>query len=127
VDGAGRAALSCDLDLDGREDLLVSVLDGNLRVFRNVTEGAGNWVRLRLRGKGKNPLAIGAIVRGKAGDRPLVGEVASSTGYICAPDLRLQFGLGGESSMDEVTVRWPDGTETKHGDLAAGREHTLTQ
>jgi enediyne biosynthesis protein E4 len=125
VDGAGRAALAADLDDDGREDLVVLVLDGTLRVFRNVTRTDGGWLRVRLRGKAPNALAIGATVRGRAGGKTLVREVASSSGYLCAPDLRLHFGLGDADSLDDVVVRWPDGVEQPFGSLDAGREHVL--
>ncbi|MCE9636884.1 MAG: CRTAC1 family protein [Planctomycetes bacterium] len=125
VDATGRAALACDLDNDGREDLLVSGIGGPLRVFRNVTKSGGAWVRVRLVGTGKNPLAIGAIVRGRAGKRRLVGEVTGSTGYISGGDLRVHFGLGDASSLDDVVIRWPDGTETKSRSLAAGRDHVV--
>ncbi|MCG3134709.1 MAG: hypothetical protein HMLKMBBP_02060 [Planctomycetes bacterium] len=126
---AGRAAIACDLDDDGREDLLVSSLDGKLAAFRNVTEG-GSAVRVRLAGRGKNALAIGAVVAGRVrtahGERTLVRRVASSDGYLCAPDLRLHFGTAGEPLRD-VTVRWPDGTTTTHGTLAADSVTTLRQ
>ena len=127
IQAAGRAAVAADLDADGREDLVVSVLDGTMRVFRNVTEDGGNWVAVRVAGKAPNPLAIGTIVRGRAGKRALVREVTGSTGYISAGDLKLHFGLGDAGSLDDVVIRWPDGTEQRAGDLAAGREHVISR
>jgi hypothetical protein len=124
-EGAGRSAVASDLDDDGREDLVVSVLGGPMRVYRNVTEGAGNWVRVRLRGRAPNALAIGAVVRGRAGGRALVRAVESSTSYLSAPDLRLHFGLGDADSLEDAVVVWPDGAEQPVGSLRAGRKHVI--
>jgi hypothetical protein len=125
VEACARGAVAADLDHDGREDLLVLVLDGKLRAFRNATERAGNWTRLRLAGRAPNALAIGARVSGRAGDRTLVREVTGSTGYASAGDLRVHFGLGAATSLEDVLVRWPDGAEERFGPFEAGRDHVV--
>ncbi len=130
VEGIGRSALAADLDDDGREDILFLALDGRFRVWRNVTEDGGRHVRIRLTGDAKNPLAIGAVVRGTVstavGKRTLVRRVASSSGYLCAPDLRMHFGLGESSSLADVVITWPGGATQQAGKLDAG-EHVISR
>lgn len=125
VEAAARGAVAADLDDDGREDLLVLVLDGRLRVLRNVTERGGNWVRLRLVGRNPNALAIGAVVRGRVGGREIVREVTGSSGYLSCGDLRVHVGLGDATSLDDVVVRWPDGAEQRAGSFGASRTHVV--
>ena len=40
---------------------------------------------------------------------------------------RLVFGLGnaGATTVDKITVRWPDGATSEHGGLEVRRYHTL--
>ena len=102
-------------------------LNAPAHLFRNVTEGGGRWVRIRLAGKGRNTMALGARVTGRAGKLKVVQEVSGSTGYISAPDARLHFGLGAASALSDVVVRWPSGREQRVGDLAADRDHVIEE
>ena len=61
------------------------------------------------------------------GGRPVVGEVTGATGYVSAGELRLHFGLGGESQLRDVVVRWPTGETQEFGDLSADQEHELIE
>jgi len=127
LQACARGAVATDLDDDGRLDLVVLALEDKAAIFANVTKDAGRWVRLRLRGTTSNRLGLGARVVGRVGDRTVVGEVQGSTGYISAGDLRVHFGLGGESAIRDVQVRWPTGEVQEFGDLAADKEHELVE
>jgi hypothetical protein len=124
---AGRGGVAADLDSDGREDLVLLALNDRARILRNITQDAGHWVHVRLQGKAGNTSALGALLTGKAGGRKVVREVASSTGYLCGPDLRISVGLGTADALDGVVVRWPSGKEESVGSLAAGMEHVVTE
>ena len=41
----------------------------------------------------------------------LLRQRVSSGSYMCAHDPRLHFGLGTAKRVDELVVRWPDGSE----------------
>jgi hypothetical protein len=124
---AGRSGVAADFDDDGREDLLVLALMTRARIFRNVTEAPGNWVRVRLAGKKPNTMAIGARLTATCGGRPVVREISSSTGYISAPDVRQHIGLGTERSLEDVVVRWPSGEEQRVGTLEGGGDRVITE
>lgn len=81
----------------------------NVRYFRNIFAGAGNWIQLSLEGaNGVNRSAIGARVSVKAGDITQTQEVGGGHGhYGIQQDMTLHFGLG-PACQAEVTVRWPD-------------------
>lgn len=108
-----RGLAQGDLDDDGRLDLVVNDLDGSPQVLHNELTATGHWLLVRLRGKGGNTNAIGAVVRVKAGKLGLSRLVQSGTSYISQDDMRLHFGLGDATQAESLEVRWPDGTTTR--------------
>ncbi len=131
VDAPARGAVAGDLDNDGREDLVVIVLEGDAVMFANRTVGAGNWVRFKLVGTRSNRMALGARVelRTSAEGPPLrlIREVSGAAGYISAADTRAQFGIGDAKGVESVTVRWPSGRTQDFGAFEAGAEYVLTE
>ncbi len=121
-----RGAAFGDLDLDGRVDIVVTTNAAAPRVLRNVTAGAGHWLRLRLTQPELNRRALGASVRVDVpGQPPIVRRVRSGGSYLSSSDDRVYVGLGATARPVSVAVTWPDGTQQKFVDLAADREHTL--
>jgi hypothetical protein len=102
-----------DLDDDGRLDVVINDLDGRPQVLHNELAGAGHWLLVKLKGKGPNTDAIGAVVTVKAGALAQTRVVQSGTSYLSQDDMRRHFGLGAATRADSVEVRWPDGTSTR--------------
>lgn len=99
-----------DLDNDGRLDVVINDLDGSPQLLHNEIANAGHWLVVKLRGKGQNTDAIGAVVTVKAGPLTQMRVVQSGTSYLSQEDMRRHFGLGAASQADSVEVKWPDGT-----------------
>lgn len=116
-----------DLDNDGRLDVVINDLDGRPQVLRNEIANSGNWLLVKLKGKGKNTDAIGAVVKVKAGKLDLMRVVQSGTSYLSQEDMRRHFGLGAEKQADSVEVRWPDGTTTRMENVKANRKIEIVQ
>jgi hypothetical protein len=110
-----------DLDNDGRLDLVINDLDGSPQVLRNELAPTGQWLTVKLQGKGGNTNAIGAVVTVKAGKLSLRRLVQSGTSYISQDDMRLHFGLGAEAQAETLEVRWPDGTTTRLENVKAAQ------
>ncbi|PYQ93904.1 MAG: CRTAC1 family protein [Acidobacteria bacterium] len=108
----GRGLAVGDLDNDGRLDVVVNNLDESPEVLRNELPDHGNWLLVKLTGKGWNTDAIGAIVTARAGTMTGIRLVQSGTSYLSQHDMRLHFGLGAATEVDSLEVRWPDGTTT---------------
>jgi hypothetical protein len=98
-----------DLDDDGRLDVVINDLDGGPQVLRNEMP-AGNWLKVRLKGRGTNTSAIGAVVVARTGSSTERRLVQSGSSYISQEDKRLHFGLGKAAQVDSLEVTWPDGT-----------------
>ena len=116
-----------DLDNDGRLDVVINDLDGRPQVLRNEIADAGNWLLVKLKGKGRNTDAIGAVVKVKAGKLDLTRVVQSGTSYLSQEDMRRHFGLGAEKQADSVEVKWPDGTTTRMENVKANRKIDIVQ
>ncbi|HSL81830.1 MAG TPA: CRTAC1 family protein [Thermoanaerobaculia bacterium] len=124
-DADGRGIGLGDFDSDGRLDLYQSNVHGPSFLFRNVTEGAGRWIALRLEGAGvaaggSNRKAIGARVTVTAkGGETYLREVNGGNGYASQSTTTLHFGLGRAEAVERIEIRWPAGRievlETKDG------------
>jgi hypothetical protein len=101
-----------DLDDDGRLDVVINDLDGAPLVLHNEIANPGHWLIVRLRGKGLNTNALGAVVTARSGGAVQQRLVQSGTSYISQDDMRQHFGLGAQKQVDSLEVRWPDGTLT---------------
>ena len=101
-----------DVDDDGDLDLLFTELDAPPTLLRNDTPGAGAWLTLVLEGRngGVGPVGTRVIVR--AGGRAWHRDIASGDSYLGTHDPRPHIGLGPLTMVDEVEVRWPDGSRT---------------
>lgn len=127
----GRGCAFADLDGDGDPDLVLVANNGDARVLRNDAPKANHFVRLDLRGDGtkSNRSAIGAQVLIEAGGQKLARQITGGRGYLSQSELVLTVGLGAQTKVDRVTVRWPGkaGASETWTNLDADKTHALKQ
>lgn len=116
-----RAAIVEDLDRDGRLDIAVLNARAAPNVIRNVTPGSNKWLIVEMVGIDCNRSAIGSKVSVTCGTRTQVLEVHSGRGYQSHFGSQLHFGLGGASVVDQLRIRWPDGSEDVFEDVAGSQ------
>lgn len=107
---SGRAVATGDLDGDGDIDIVMTTIDGPLRVLINEGVSENRAVTVRLVGSPPNTEAIGARVELHAGGRVRVDTVRRGGSILAASDAALHFGLGPAASIDILRVVWPDGS-----------------
>jgi len=125
---AHRGAAFGDIDNDGRIDAVVTVLNGQVKLFRNVTRNGNHWLLFQLEGRKSNRMGIGASIRVEtAGGRALYNHATTSTGYAASSDPRVHFGLGQAASARRVEIRWPSGARQTLENVAADQVHLVAE
>lgn len=109
-EAAHRGVAFGDLDNDGRVDMVVSVLNGPAELFHNITETGNHWILLKLVGTKSNRMGLGAQIKLVAGDGSVQwNEATTAVGYASSSDPRVHFGLGKNTTVREIEIRWPSG------------------
>jgi len=117
-----------DLDNDGRIDAVVSVLNGPAKIFHNVSDSSHHWILLKLVGKKSNRMGIGAQIKVTAEDGSKQwNEVTTAVGYASSSDSRVHFGLGANTRVKEIDIRWPSGIQQVLRDVAANQILTVEE
>ncbi len=110
---AGRGLAIGDLNNDGRVDAVVNTNDGTAHVLRNETSNGNHWIILKLTGHKSNRDAIGALVKVTTAQGMQTETVTTASSYLSSSDKRVHFGLGKESAISELEIRWPSGIVQK--------------
>ncbi|MFZ2020592.1 MAG: CRTAC1 family protein [Terracidiphilus sp.] len=110
VIGYQRGSAFVDLNNDGFLDLVVTSLGEKPRILMNNALKPNHWILFDLRGHKSNRSAIGAAITvTTASGRKLYNHVNPSVGFMSSSDRRVHFGLGAESALQHVEIRWPSG------------------
>ena len=116
----GRGLAAADFNNDGRMDVAINTIGGPLVLLEN-TGPVGNWLEVSLSGFHPDAVVTAVLPNG----RTLVQEVHAGSSYLSSEDPRVHFGLAGETKVRELTVRWPDGTETHERNVAGNQIVTV--
>lgn len=123
----GRGAAFADIDGDGDLDVLISTIGGPTRLLRNDQKLNRNWLRIKLIGEVCNRDAIGAWIEVAAGSTTQSRQVMPTRSYLSQVELPVTFGLGNETQIDSVWIRWPDGSKQELTNVKPNQLHTIRQ
>jgi hypothetical protein len=120
--GYQRGSAFVDLNNDGFMDLVVTSLGQKPRILMNNALVKNHWIMFELRGHKSNRDGIGATIKVTTGSgRMLYNHVTTSVGFMSSSDRRVHFGLGAETKIERVEIRWPSGIVQRLEHPAADR------
>ena len=118
--GFSNGAVYVDLNNSGALDLVVNNLNAPASIYRNQARNRNSnaYLTVQLKGDGANSAGIGArlIARqhggsahgGSAHGETQLLEQSPTRGFQSSVDPRLHFGFGSATTLDSLTVVWPD-------------------
>ena len=124
--GVTYGAAYSDLDRDGDLDLVTVNLEEPNFICRNDSQ-SGQRVLLKLVGIGANQFAFGATVTIRSASGSQTRELEPQTGYLSCNEPLIHFGLGKDTVIEELTIRWPAAGEQRLKGLKAGMFYTIKQ
>lgn len=117
-----RGAAYADYDGDGDLDILVTTNDGPAKLLRNDGGNANRYLRVRLRGTQSNRSGFGAELTLVSASGTQIQMLRGGSSYCSQSEAVATFGLGGDPSVDSLTVRWPSGVVDTFQNLEPNRE-----
>jgi len=124
--GVGFGAAWGDLDGDGDLDLVVNNYDEPAAVYRNQSSGA-HCVKLRLNGTKSDRWGIGSVISLETKTGTQVRQLKLASGYMSADEPIVHFGLGDETEIARLTIRWPSGHVQVFDELPADQLYMIAE
>lgn len=126
---SARGASFADFDNDGDIDIFVAHNNDTGQFLVNDIERQGqHWLGVALEARAPNNRdAFGAKVWVRTSSRTQFQTLFGSAGVMSDHDHRLHFGLGPDTSVAELKVRWPDGTESLFSSVPTDRYVRIVQ
>jgi hypothetical protein len=123
-----RGAAYGDYDNDGDLDILLTVNNGPARLFRNDGGNRNHLLRVQTVGSSANRDGIGARVElTVAGGAKPWQMVKTGSSYASQSELPLTFGLGSQTEVAGIRVRWPGGRVDNIGVTKADQVITIKE
>lgn len=114
----GRGMAVGDLDNDGRVDAVVTVNGEAPHILRNVTPTKNHWLIFNLIGHKSNRDGIGAEIKVNTRHGTQWLTVSTSGSYLSSSDKRAHFGLGRDTTVEAIEIRWPSGIVQRMNQIA---------
>jgi hypothetical protein len=118
----GRGLAAADYANDGRMAVAINTIGGPFVLLQTMGP-VGHWLEVSLKGFQAGAVLTATLPNG----RTLVQELQSGSSYISSADPRAHFGLGGETRVAKLTIRWPNGKVSHLANVNADRIITVAQ
>jgi hypothetical protein len=120
-DGDGRCVVAGDFRNNGQLDLVLRQAGGGPVLLYENRFPRRHYLEVSLRGRSSNRLGIGARLTAVVRGQSLVRELYPLNCFSSQMPSMVHFGLGEETKVEQLTIRWPSGREQRLTNLTADR------
>lgn len=118
----GRGMARLDWNRDGREDVAISHLESPAALLTNTSSTTGTPVVIQLRGITVDRDAVGTHVSVTTPNGTQTRQITAGDGYQASNQRQLVFGLGADTKVVGLEIRWPNGTRQSFRDVPGNQE-----
>ncbi|WP_350286343.1 VCBS repeat-containing protein [uncultured Croceitalea sp.] len=118
-----------DLDNDGDLDLIINNVNTETFVYRNNSDkmNNNNFIKLKFKGEGDNPFAIGTSATLYFKDNIVNQELIPSRGFQSSMEYNMTIGLGTHETIDSIRIVWPNDKTIQLKNVSANQTLLLKQ
>jgi enediyne biosynthesis protein E4 len=126
VDDITFGLVTADLNNNGLLDIVLSRMDDEAVIYRNNAPGAR--IAVQLVGETPNTRAIGSklVLKGGPVDQQSK-QIVSGGDYLSGSDTLVMFAADEGNTTHELTITWPDGSQSRMDSLHANRIYRIYQ
>lgn len=116
-----------DFNNDGKIDAVVSVINGPPELLMNRSPNHNHWITLKLVGVRSNRDGLGTKIKITTAHGAQYNEATTAVGYNSSSDKRVHFGLGEDTVIERLELRWPSGIDQVLTNVKADQILTVTE
>lgn len=102
-----------DFDNDGDLDLVTNNIDQPVTLYKNNSDGIGNYLKIKFQYTSPNNFGIGTKVFSYHNGKMQAKQLYTSRGFQSSSEPILHFGYGSAEKADSLLIIWPDNTLEK--------------
>jgi len=118
----GRGAVYGDLDRDGDLEIVFTENGGGVHVWRNEVNDGNTWLRIYVKGTTSNRSGLGTTIQVHWDEQVEERVIRSGASFLSQHELVATFGLEASTTVDQIKVFWPGGSETILKNVDANQE-----
>jgi hypothetical protein len=125
--GDRKGSVFFDYDADGFLDIYLPSAAHNHILYHNSADNGANWIGFVLEGTTSNRDAVGSLVTLYTGDKKQIYYTTCGNGWLRQDNPWVHFGIGFDTTIDSVVIRWPLGHKQVLSDVAINQYHEIQE
>lgn len=125
--GDRKGSVFFDYDMDGFLDIYLPSAEHNHILYHNMATNGANWIGFILEGTVSNRDAVGSLVKVYSPEKTQMRYTKCGNGFVRQDNPFVHFGLGFETHIDSVVIRWPLGQKQVLTDVAINQYHKIIE
>ena len=125
--GDRKGSVFFDYDADGFLDIYLPSAEHNHILYHNLADNGANWIGFVLEGTMSNRDAVGSLITLYTGDKKQIYYTTCGNGWLRQDNPWVHFGIGFDTTVDSVVIKWPLGFKQTIVNLAINQYHNIKE